>query len=186
MMSSAPLFFATRRRRRVGRVHACAQDRLLRRALRLLPVCAMRLRTSRTCCSLCGKRVADRLDWQPNSALANYYQYRHSRMGMHADAVDRLDPDTAVAVVSLGAPRLIMFERHDGSDSWARTLRPGILGRAPALARRAVASRHSGSRRRRPSGQRFVPSRPGRGGSRDGLTSIRGRPGRSGSGPPWR
>ena len=73
------------------------------------------------------QRVAARLGWQPNACTLDYFQYRAGRIPMRTEDVGELDPDTAVAIVSLGAPRLIMFERHDGSDAWARPLDPGAL-----------------------------------------------------------
>lgn len=72
-------------------------------------------------------RVARHVGWQPNNCLLNYYPQRRSSMGMHADNVERLEPDTGIAIVSLGAPRMMVFERNDDSYMWGRDLEPGSL-----------------------------------------------------------
>ena len=72
-------------------------------------------------------QVADQVGWQPNNGLLNYYPQRRSSMGMHADDVERLAPDTGIAIVSLGAPRMMVFERNDDSYMWGRDLPPGSL-----------------------------------------------------------
>ncbi|MEM6994614.1 MAG: alpha-ketoglutarate-dependent dioxygenase AlkB [Myxococcota bacterium] len=73
------------------------------------------------------ERVANHVGWTPNSCLLNYYPQRRSSMGMHADNIDRLHPDSGIAIVSLGAPRVMVFERDDGSNVCGRELRPGSL-----------------------------------------------------------
>jgi len=72
-------------------------------------------------------RVTARLGWVPNSCLLDYYPQRRSSKGMGTEPVDRLEPDTAIAVVSVGAPRVMVFEREDGSDVFGRELGPGSL-----------------------------------------------------------
>ncbi len=72
-------------------------------------------------------QVADSVGWEPNNCLLNYYPQRRSSMGMHADQVEHLDPDTGIAIVSLGAPRMMVFERNDDNRTWGRELPPGSL-----------------------------------------------------------
>ncbi len=72
-------------------------------------------------------QVATRVGWEPNNCLLNYYPQRRSSMGMHADDIERLEEGTGVAIVSLGASRMMVFERIDDSYMWGRDLRPGSL-----------------------------------------------------------
>ena len=72
-------------------------------------------------------RVAEQLGWTPNSCMLDYYTRRRSATGMHRDAVERLEPDTSIAVVSVGATRVMVFERDDGTDICGRELTPGSL-----------------------------------------------------------
>ena len=72
-------------------------------------------------------RVTARLGWAPNSCLLEYYPQRRSSKGMATEPVERLEPNTAIAVVSVGAPRVMVFERDDGSDVFGRELGPGSL-----------------------------------------------------------
>lgn len=72
-------------------------------------------------------QVEAHLGWMPNNCLLNYYPQRRSSMGMHADAVERLAPGSSIVIVSLGSPRVIVFERDDGSDVCGRQLAPGSL-----------------------------------------------------------
>ena len=72
-------------------------------------------------------RVATQLGWDPNHCLLDYYPQRRSATGMHVEPVEHLDPDTGIAIVSLGAPRIMVFERIDDGYMCGRELRPGSL-----------------------------------------------------------
>ncbi len=71
--------------------------------------------------------VAQRVGWQPNRCRLNYYPQRRSALGMHEDPTEGLEAGTGVAIVSVGATRVMVFERDDGSDVFGRELRPGSL-----------------------------------------------------------
>jgi alkylated DNA repair dioxygenase AlkB len=62
------------------------------------------------------ERVAQRLGHRPNNCLAHFYPDGTSTMGFHSDATKELEPDTGIAVVSLGAERAISF-RHQRDKS---------------------------------------------------------------------
>lgn len=59
------------------------------------------------------ERVVDalerRLGFRPNNCLANYYPTGDATMGFHSDSVAELVPGTGVAIVSLGAERVLRF-----------------------------------------------------------------------------
>lgn len=73
------------------------------------------------------ERLAERVGWRPNNCLANYYPDGSSTMGFHADSTDELEPGTGVAVVSLGAERVITFRSADKSVTFEYLLRSGSL-----------------------------------------------------------
>jgi alkylated DNA repair dioxygenase AlkB len=58
-------------------------------------------------------RVAVEAGFEPNNCLANYYPTGESTMGFHSDSTAELEPGTGIAVVSLGAERIITFRRID-------------------------------------------------------------------------
>jgi alkylated DNA repair dioxygenase AlkB len=49
--------------------------------------------------------------FMPNNCLANYYETGDSTMGFHSDSIDELVSGTGVAIVSLGAQRILRFRR---------------------------------------------------------------------------
>ncbi len=49
------------------------------------------------------------LGYRPNNCLVNYYENGSSTMGWHADQTDILEPGTGVAIISLGASRILKF-----------------------------------------------------------------------------
>lgn len=55
--------------------------------------------------------VATAVGYVPNNCLANFYPDGSSTMGYHSDSVDELEPDTGIAIVSLGAARVLSFRR---------------------------------------------------------------------------
>ncbi|KXO75350.1 alpha-ketoglutarate-dependent dioxygenase AlkB [Acinetobacter venetianus] len=49
------------------------------------------------------------IGFQPNNCLINYYPNGKSKMGWHSDQIDILVPDTGIAIISLGAERILKF-----------------------------------------------------------------------------
>lgn len=49
------------------------------------------------------------LNFTPNNCLINYYLDGSSKMGYHSDQTDILEEETGVAIVSLGAERILRF-----------------------------------------------------------------------------
>jgi alkylated DNA repair dioxygenase AlkB len=56
-------------------------------------------------------RVTEAVGFTPNNCLAHYYPSGDSTMGFHSDATDELEPNTGIAIVSLGVERAITFRR---------------------------------------------------------------------------
>lgn len=72
--------------------------------------------------------VGERLPFEPDNCLVNYYENGRSTMGFHYDEVDDLAPGTGVAIVSLGATRTLRFRKmHDREVEFARPLVSGSL-----------------------------------------------------------
>ena len=73
-------------------------------------------------------RIAGTVGFLPNNCLANYYPDGNATMGFHSDSLVGLVPGTGVAIVSLGAPRLLTFRRlDDKSVRWEVALPNGSL-----------------------------------------------------------
>jgi alkylated DNA repair dioxygenase AlkB len=53
--------------------------------------------------------IEEALHFQPNNCLLNYYADGKSTMGFHSDQTDILEEGTGVAIVSLGATRILRF-----------------------------------------------------------------------------
>jgi alkylated DNA repair dioxygenase AlkB len=49
------------------------------------------------------------IGFEPNNCLINYYLDGKSKMGYHSDQIDILEPNTGVAIISVGAPRILKF-----------------------------------------------------------------------------
>ena len=63
-----------------------------------------------------------------NNCLANYYPDGRSSMGFHSDSGDRIVFGTTTSIVSLGAPRSIVFRgKDDRTKSFALELASGSL-----------------------------------------------------------
>lgn len=74
-----------------------------------------------------------RLGFRPNNCLVNYYPTGDATMGFHADSVAELTPGTGVAIVSLGAERVLRFRSiHDKMVVHDFPLPPGSLLYMPA------------------------------------------------------
>ena len=57
------------------------------------------------------------LGYEPNNCLINYYLDGKSTMGWHSDQTDILEPGTGVAIVSLGATRVLRFREIENKDN---------------------------------------------------------------------
>jgi alkylated DNA repair dioxygenase AlkB len=53
--------------------------------------------------------IEEVLHFKPNNCLLNYYADGKSTMGFHSDQTDILEEGTGVAIVSLGATRILQF-----------------------------------------------------------------------------
>jgi hypothetical protein len=62
------------------------------------------------------ERLSILLGYEPNNCLAHFYPDQESSMGYHFDSIAELEPETGIAVVSLGVQRRITF-RHDQDRS---------------------------------------------------------------------
>lgn len=62
-----------------------------------------------------------------NNCLANLYETGDNTMGFHQDSYDRLVPDSAVAIFSLGAARRLVFRSLDRNHRMELTLEHGSL-----------------------------------------------------------
>lgn len=62
-----------------------------------------------------------------NNCLANLYESGENTMGFHQDSYDRLAPDSAIAIFSLGAPRRLVFRSLDRDHRTELTLEHGSL-----------------------------------------------------------
>lgn len=49
------------------------------------------------------------IGFKPNNCLINYYLDGKSKMGYHSDQIDILEPETGIAIVSLGETRTLKF-----------------------------------------------------------------------------
>lgn len=58
------------------------------------------------------ERVSTHLGYRPNNCLAHLYPDGDSAMGFHSDATDDLEVGSCIAVVSLGAERVITFRNQ--------------------------------------------------------------------------
>lgn len=55
------------------------------------------------------EKIEGVLGFLPNNCLLNYYEDGLSSMGFHSDSSEELAPGTGVAIISLGAVRVITF-----------------------------------------------------------------------------
>ncbi|MFI1584689.1 alpha-ketoglutarate-dependent dioxygenase AlkB [Embleya sp. NPDC020630] len=99
-------------RGRLGRRHAGAPDRLLRRAVRLLRAPSRR-RTHAPRIAAIGARAGSHAGHPFDNCLANLYETGDNTMGFHQDSYDGLTPGSAIAIVSLGATRCLAFRSLD-------------------------------------------------------------------------
>ena len=79
--------------------------------------------------------VADAVGFRLNNCLAHYYPDGSSTMGYHFDATDELEPGTGIAIVSLGAERVLSFrnERDKRIVEGHRLLNGSLLFMCPEM-----------------------------------------------------
>jgi len=66
--------------------------------------------------------------FKPNNCLLNYYENGNSRLGWHGDTISFLEPDTGIAIVSLGDPRIFQIRRNEvHTELYNYVLNPGSL-----------------------------------------------------------
>ncbi|MDI9310030.1 MAG: alpha-ketoglutarate-dependent dioxygenase AlkB [Limnohabitans sp.] len=63
------------------------------------------------------KQVATVLDFEPNNCLINYYLDGKSKMGYHSDQIDILFENTGIAIVSVGATRILRFRNIQNPET---------------------------------------------------------------------
>ncbi len=69
----------------------------------------------------------------PNNCLLNYYENGNSRLGWHGDTISFLEPNTGIAIVSLGDPRIFQIRRNDvHTEMYNYVMNPGSLLCMPA------------------------------------------------------
>lgn len=56
-------------------------------------------------------KIKATLGFEPNNCLINFYENGRSTMGWHSDQTDILAQDTGVAIISLGAERILKFRK---------------------------------------------------------------------------
>ena len=73
-------------------------------------------------------QLHQRLGVRFNNCLLNFYETERSKMGFHADDTTDLQPDTGVAIVSVGCARKLTYRRKDNKEiQQAFNLQPGSM-----------------------------------------------------------
>lgn len=62
-------------------------------------------------------KIADKIGFEPNNCLINYYADGKSKMGYHSDQTDILMENTGVAILSLGETRILRFRNIENRDT---------------------------------------------------------------------
>ena len=76
---------------------------------------------------ICNK-INSELGYLPNNCLLNFYPNGNSSMGYHSDSSEELLKGTGVAIISLGAERLISYKnKEDRELIYQYALKPGAL-----------------------------------------------------------
>ena len=60
--------------------------------------------------------IEKEIGFLPNNCFLNYYFENLSRMGFHADNTEFLEPDTGIAVLSLGVERIFRVRRIENKE----------------------------------------------------------------------
>jgi alkylated DNA repair dioxygenase AlkB len=63
-------------------------------------------------------QLAPIIGFIPNNCLLNYYVDGKSKMGYHSDQTDILEPNTGIAIVSIGEARVLKFRNIEFPDQF--------------------------------------------------------------------
>lgn len=64
------------------------------------------------------KKLKPVIGFEPNNCLINYYLDGQSKMGYHSDQIDILEPETGIAIVSIGETRILRFRNIANPDEF--------------------------------------------------------------------
>ena len=64
------------------------------------------------------EQLAPIIGFVPNNCLLNYYVDGKSKMGYHSDQTDILEPNTGIAIVSIGEARELRFRNIEAPDQF--------------------------------------------------------------------
>lgn len=64
------------------------------------------------------EQLAPIIGFVPNNCLLNYYVNGKSKMGYHSDQTDILEPNTGIAIVSIGEARVLRFRNIEAPDQF--------------------------------------------------------------------
>ena len=74
------------------------------------------------------ERIEPILGFKPNICFLNYYENGKSKMGWHGDSTHFLEPDTGIAILSVGDTRIFQIRRKAvPTESLNYILTPGSL-----------------------------------------------------------
>jgi alkylated DNA repair dioxygenase AlkB len=74
------------------------------------------------------QRLLPEIGFLPNNCLLNYYEDGLASMGFHSDSLAELEPETGVAIVSLGSERELVFRhKQDKTNQHRYALPSGSL-----------------------------------------------------------
>lgn len=61
-------------------------------------------------------RIESSIGFRPNNCLINFYLDGTSKMGFHSDQTDILEPETGVAILSIGETRTLRFRNIEDQE----------------------------------------------------------------------
>lgn len=77
---------------------------------------------------LINTKLEKTIGFEPNNCLVNFYLDGRSKMGYHSDQTDILEPNTGVAIISVGETRVLKFRNIiDPEQFLSYSLSPGSL-----------------------------------------------------------
>lgn len=72
--------------------------------------------------------IQNKIGFEPNNCLINFYENGQSKMGYHSDQTDILESNTGIVIISLGDTRVLRFRRiADKEDKVDYALPSGSL-----------------------------------------------------------
>lgn len=72
--------------------------------------------------------IQEKVGFRPNNCLLNYYKNGTSKLGYHGDITKMLEPETGIAVVSLGDHRILQIRRNSShTECYNYVLNSGSL-----------------------------------------------------------